>query len=257
MSVSVISDEKCLTRADLPLFHEMAASDQAVLWDDAQVHFAEELAYFASCETYPDLEAVVCGVKSETIVPVTQKPGCYGIVSPIRDRYDLSQGLKNNQASVPYLHSEARNVLDSLAEDFHCLSRRDEEFKAGLQQQGFSTIRLSVCSLLRTTQYQRFIASQGRFALGRDNDGPNVTSTHEKARAFDIDHASFYAKRTSGQEVALNRNSTDVDFSSLGKLLPGFKNLLKQVVSAYQADGTIMALEEVPDGWGCWHIAVK
>lgn len=257
MSVGVISNEKILARADLPLFHEMDMADQAVLWGDAQAHLAEELAHFGGCKTYGNLDAVVRDVESGIIVPVMPKPGYYGIVSPIRDRYDLSQKLPDDQASIPYLHRDARNVLDNLAEDFHCLSRQDEEFKARLQQEGFSAIRLSVYSLLRTTRYQRFIASQGRFAIGPDNDGHDRTSTHEKARAFDIDHASFYGERSNGQEVALNRNSTDEDFKVLGKLLPIFKKLLREVVNVYQADGTIVALEEVPNGWGGWHIAVK
>ncbi len=250
--------EAGITRSDLPLFHEMPLEEQTSLWQIAQPHFEKEIAYFDEHDRYTDLGAAASGVKLGLLVPVIPKSGHYGIVSPIRHRYDLGRNLPNNQASVPFLHREAEAVLNHIGEDFYSLSRRDDEFRERLQHEGFSAVRLSLCSLLRTTQYQRFIAQQGRFALGRDQDGRDRPSSHEKARALDIDHAGFYAVRSAtGQEVGLNRQSNDKDFAAFGRLLPRFKFLLREVIEVYQADGTVMAIEEVPAGWGCWHIAVK
>jgi len=247
-----------LSRSDLPYFHEMPPDQQTALWEAAQPHFAEEMAFFSGYVRYGNLPEVSAGVNQGILVPVTERPGRFGIARPVRDRYDLRQDRPVSEESVPYLHRNAATVLDFLAEDFHCLSQRDAEFSETMSREGFSEARLSVYSMLRTTRYQRYLASQGRFAIGRDEKTKGLGSTHEKAFAMDIDHAAFYAvQNDTGQELALNRDADDRTFAALSKLLPRFKTLLRQVVTAYQNDGTVMAIEEVPKGWGGWHIAVK
>ena len=245
-------------REILPLFHEMTPHDQDALWQAAQPHFAEETAYFEPYERYADIEAAANDVRQGLLVPVLEMPKHFGIAAPIRYRYEIPGNLGPDEESVPYLQRGAASVLTQLTEDFRCHSRRDDEFRETMQREGFSDMRLSVCSLLRTTQYQRFIATQGRFALGRDAGEVDVASTHEKGRALDIDHAAFYATRANtDEEIPLNRDSSPEDFRSLLRILPRFKTLLRDVITVYKEDDTVMALEEVPQGWGCWHIAVK
>ncbi|HUP26552.1 MAG TPA: DUF5715 family protein [Candidatus Limnocylindrales bacterium] len=247
-----------LKRSDLPFYHELPEDQQKALWDAAQPHFEAEMAYFSDYVRYGNLAEVGAGVDQGILVPVTEVPGRFGIARPVRDRYDLNDNRPGDEESVPYLHREAATVLEFLAEDFHCVSQRDDEFRETMESQGFSEARLSVYSMTRTTRYQRFIASQGRFAIGRDEKTKGLGSTHEKARAMDVDHSAFYAVRNdTGQEIALNRDADDKTFEALGKLLPRFKVLLRQVVTAYHDDGTVFAIEEVPNGWGGWHIAVK
>ena len=257
MTTTVLSPGS-LQREILPLFHEMPPHEQDALWQAAQPHFEEETAYFAPYERYTNIDAAANGTRQGVLVPVVEMPKHFGIAAPIRYRYELPGDLRPDEESVPYLQRGAASVLTQLAEDFRCQSRRDDEFSETMQREGFSDMRLSVCSLLRTTQYQRFIAKQGRFALGRDAGEGDVASTHEKGRALDVDHAAFYATRANtGEEIPLNRDSSSEDFESLLRILPRFRTLLRNVITVYQADNTIMALEEVPQGWGCWHIAVQ
>lgn len=250
--------EGALKRSDLPYFHELPQDHQSHLWAEAQDHFDEELAYFNGFYTYTDMASVRNSVDKGILVPVTEKPGQFGVARPIRDRYNLSGNFQDHEASFPYLQHDAAVVLDFLTDDFRCKANRDDEFSELLAQEGFSAARLSVYSLLRLPRYQRYIASQGRFALGRDQDYPERISTHAKARAADIDHAAFYATRSdTGEEIALNRDSDDKSFAALGKLLPRFRTLLREVITTYHNDGTVMAIEEVPQGWGGYHIAFK
>lgn len=158
------------------------------------------------------------------------------------------------EGSVPYIHKDAKVVLDGLAADIHNTGKRDDDFMDTLNQAGFNDFMCSLYSFTRITPYQAYIASQGRFAVG--SDGVEAVSTHERAKATDIDHAGFYGLR--GDEiVSLNRESSEENFRVLARALPKYREILARVIGNYVAEDMIMALHELPQGWGGYHVAVK
>lgn len=245
---------KSLERSDLPYYHELPEMKRLELWKSAQDHLVEELQYFEGDKVYKSIDMVAADISSGELVAVEPTNGLYGIANPVRDRKQLPTCPE--EGSVPYINSGSKITLDAIAYDVRTEGHQDGSFMEKLRKEGFDDFMVAVYSLTRISPYQAFIAAQGRFAVG--SDGSSVVSTHERARAADIDHSGFYAVRANTNEiVALNRNAPDREFALFGRLLPSYKAILGKVIERYVQDDAIMALHEIPDGWGGYHIAFK
>lgn len=243
--------ETAIPRDDLRHFHEMSLDEQAAEWESNQEYLAIEAEQTENLTIYPYLEAVNFGLSSGKLQWVEPQTDDYRIVLPIRDRNQIP--LEEDQGSLPILHSHSASILSILAKDVKAVGSDDNELMTAFDRNGITDWRLSVTSLLRTTVYQRVIAKQGRMAVGRD--GSDRHSSHEKGVAFDIDHGGLYVATPDGQEVPINRKSNDANFAILSQALPAYRKVLRKVIGLYEDAGVVTALEEVPNGWGCWHIA--
>ncbi len=240
-----------IQREDLRYFHEMSGEEKAVEWEKTRDYLAKEAKYFENTAVYPHLEAIDSGINSGSLVPIHPSEGLYGIVSPIRNRYSLPGS--DTEGSVPYLDPRAATVLSDLSSDIK-RSCEQSGIKEILESQEILDFRISLTSLTRTSAYQRIIAMQGRLAVGLD--GGTQHSVHEMGLAFDIDHSGLYVTPQNGIEIALNRDAGEADFNRLATILPAYRKQLRNVIETYQQNGTVLALEEVPNGWGAWHVAV-
>lgn len=255
MSLADISHESQLRREDLPYYHDLPDDERTFLWESAKDHLAEEMRYFEGQKIYKNMQMIAEDIRAGELVVVEPVVGLYGIANPIRSRYHLPS--LPTEGSVPFIHKKAKPVLDAIAADVHAVGQQDSEFMEQLGEYGFTDFMIAVYSLTRTSPYQSYIAHQGRrFAVG--SDGKEATSTHERAKAADIDHSGFYAiKGESGEIVTLNRDVPDREFALFGKLLPKYKAILAQVIDSYVEENAIMALHEIPNGWGGYHVAFK
>ncbi len=246
--------EQELTTADLRYFHEMDEAEKSDLWENAQSFLVNEAANLETGTTiYPHLEAVNTGLMYGGLVSVDPNNDLFGIVSPIRQRHRLPRS--EIEGSLPILHSHTSEVLASLASDIKQTGSDDAQMFEVFDRNGISDFRISVTSLLRTTLYQKKIASDGRFAVGYDGSSPQH-SAHERAVAIDIDHGGMYVTFKKGLvEVPLNRESPNELFNIFAQVLPVYRRVLRKVINAYMEESVVMALEEVPNGWGCWHVS--
>lgn len=242
-----------LTRTDLPLFCELTRREREDEWTRVRQQISEELLYFANVDPFAGIKDVSDAITQRTLVAVRSSADAFGIVMPIRDRVKLP--VPEARASVPYLRPHTLNVLHDMASDLQYEAKNNDEWQQQLEETSLERFRPAITSMTRTSTYQRMIANAGALAIGRE--GSKDHSTHEKGYAFDIDHGAFYATASAGQESALNRRASSKNFAKLAVLLPVFRQMLRSVVEQYRDDGTIYAVEEIPNGWGTWHIAVK
>lgn len=251
MTLIDISSET-LGRSDLQLFHEMSPDQRAASWRSAQPYLRHEEKVFEGIEPFTDLTAARHGIRRGLLVPVYSQEQTFGIVAPIRSRHSLPTNEK--EGSIPYLQPHTAAVFYDFMADTRRAVMADEACVEELSRGGFRSLRLSACSFTRVTGYQTHIAAQGRPASGYD--GRPRTSVHEAGKGFDVDHGAVYATRNSGQEIPLNRDAAPEDAAILYRLLPPLRAAMRAAISIYQQDGTVMALEEIPTGWGVWHVAV-
>ena len=245
--------DSSIARDTLLHFDHLPEDTRNRLIEEAQGYFASEAEVFGDYRRYPNLDALDVGVAAGRLVPVIPNEN-FGIVSPIRRRYDISH-LSDDQGSIPYLAPIAQEGLITIAEE--CKQRAHESGLMDLlAANGIANFRLAITSLTRTSHYQKQIGSQGKFVV-RDTHGQLGASVHETGHAFDIDHGALYVERKSdGMEVALNRDVEDENFAILARILPQFRQIQQTVIEDAMNAGNIMALHEIPDGWGVWHVSV-
>lgn len=247
----VINDP--MVRDNLLHFDHLPENVQSQLIEEAQDYFASEAEKFGHYTRYPNLDALDVAVVSGAVIPIIPDEN-FGIVSPIRGRYDITR-LTDDQGSVPYLTPVAHEGLITIAEKCKKLAK-ESGFMELLADNGIADFRLAITSLTRTSHYQRQIGGQGKFVV-RDTHGELGASVHETGHAFDIDHGALYVERKSdGIEVALNRDVDDESFAILARILPQFREIQQAVIDDGVNDGSILALHEIPDGWGVWHVSV-
>jgi hypothetical protein len=234
---------------DLRLFHEMSLEEQQALWASAEGYFAQEAEALQGLGTFPHLDALDVAIADGKLIPV-QPNTDFGIVAPIRNRYAINR-LQESEGSVPYLLSGPAQRLAHIAHDIH-VAGAEHEFGHRLVDAGFTDFLIGATSLTRTSHYQRRLATNGRFA--RKGAFEDDSSAHETGRGFDIDHTAFYATQADGSEVALTPLLPPKELERYKKLVPAFRNLVQGVVVQHTDGPDVMALHEVPNGWGVWHV---
>lgn len=234
---------------DLRLFHEMTVEEQQALWAAAGDYFDAESEALRGLGTFPHLEALDVAIADGSLVPVLPNED-FGVVAPIRNRYVIDR-LQEGEGSVPYLRAAPLNRLRLIASDIRTTSA-DHEFGHRLRDLGYADFRVSITSLTRTSNYQQRLATNGRFA--RSGAFEDDSSAHETGRGFDLDHTAFYATGVDGQEVALTPSLPPEELERYKRLVLAFRQLVQGVVEQHADGNNVMALHEVPNGWGVWHI---
>ena len=212
----------------------------------------EEQPHFTDIPTIPHLEAMDTLIHAQKLVPVISGPD-FGIVAPIRNRYSIP--MEESEGSMPFLRPGAYVVLKDFMSDVQ-KKANEGDFVDIIKDEGFVGFRPSLTSMTRTTEYQKSLARNGRLAVGTDGRGGH--SVHEMGWAFDVDHTGLYLRRGTDDEISLNPSpdKSQQTHDVIERIRPAYRKLLASVVALYKADGTLVALDELPNGWGVYHVAV-
>ncbi len=164
----------------------------------------------------------------------------FGIVSPIRDRVPSRDDPIEIQ-SYPFITPDTHDFISEL------MTKLYEAVMEKRALYDVDNIAFSITSLLRTVKYQALIARNGQLA---SDPSLGQTSSHSMGWAFDTDHGGGYVY-VDGQWRNANPS---INF----ELWRPIRKVMREVFATVMASmGDHNSIDEVPDGWGTYHVAVR
>ncbi len=157
--------------------------------------------------------------------------------------WSLSDSEGASEFSVPYLRPSALKILKAVTSEAQTTFLMEDDLPNGVR-----SFRYSVTSMTRTRNYQRGLVDKGTLAFDSNDNGSN--STHQYGMAFDIDHSGVYILQGNvWRGVGIGREE---------ELFPEQAvDILADILENFQKAGVINSICEVPNGRGCFHVAVN
>ena len=155
----------------------------------------------------------------------------------------LPDGVGTSQFSVPFLRPVALKVLEAVTKEAHGIYSTTVR-----PLRGVDDIKYPITSMTRTRNYQDLLVRSGKLAF--DSAETQTVSTHQYGMAIDFDHSGLYVlNEGSWRGVGVGRDEHLFD--------PEAIDILADTLEEYRRVGVISSICEIPNGRGCFHVAVN
>lgn len=226
----------------LRTFEEFDPAQRARMLAEVDEQLASERRWVYSWNEFENPVQVIGGIGLLVRIAPNISISKYGVVSPIRLRVPDPRQMPVEQ-SYPLLFPRALATLEELASAAH------GELRSYLPE-GVDDLAFSVTSLLRTVACQKHISSAGKLA---NTPKDEFTSSHCYGTAFDIDHGGGYVL-IDGKWAPSNPNNNPEPWMTIRERMRG---VFGEILTGYADSDLINYIDEVPDGWGVFHVAVN
>lgn len=221
-------------------FGSFSPEQRAEMQAEVDSQLAVERAWIDPSRVVADATSLCDRISAYEVVTPCLAIDHFGVVSPIRDRRPSRSDPVEVQ-SYPYVTSGTYGfMLNLMASLYDAVMEERVAFAV-------DDIAFSVTSLLRTVGYQKHIAGNGQLAVMPEE---SKWSSHNEGRAFDVDHGGGYVFKN-GLWITANPHGNFELWQPIRRVMRGVLADVLQTMEDHNA------IDEVPAGWGTYHIAVK